>query len=126
MNSNEEQTIERLLAEYDALTGQLGELLKREQANLKSGRSLEATMEEKQGLLVQITAMNQALRAYGQQRERLLDPVKAKIEQLQNKLMLILKLDRAVEKSYLSASSPVTGDLKLDPVPSRVSRAYAG
>jgi hypothetical protein len=126
MNSNEEQTIERLLAKYDALTGQLGELLKREQANLKNGRSLEATLEEKKELLVQITAMNQALRAYGQQRERLLGPVKAKIEHLQNKLMLVLKLDRAVEKSYLSASSPVVGDLNLNPVPSRVSRAYGG
>jgi chromosome segregation ATPase len=126
MNSSEEQTIESLLAEYDALTGQLGELLKREQANLKSGGSLEVTIEEKQEMLVQITAMNQALRAYSQQRERLPGAVKAKIEHLQNKLMLVLKLDRAVEKAYLSASSPVTGDLKLNPVPSRVSRAYAG
>jgi hypothetical protein len=125
MNTEERPTIENLLAQYDALAGVLGELLKREQANLKSGGSLEATMDEKKHLLSQIVAMNQTLQNYSAQRERLQAPVKARIEQLQNKLMLILKLDRSVEKAYLSASSPATQDLKLDPVPSRVSRAYA-
>lgn len=124
MDAEIEQTVEELLAKYEQLAEKIGGLLKREQANLKSGHSLAATVDEKKHLLDKIVAMNQVLRDYGENRVRLTDSVKAKVEHLQNKLMLILKMDRAVEKAYLSASSPAPNDLKLKPVPSRVNRAY--
>jgi predicted nuclease with TOPRIM domain len=124
MEMIKDQPIGSLLASYDALTDRLGELLKREHVHLKEGRSLEDTMDEKKALLEEITDLNAQLQNYGRDRASIGTVEKTRVEGLQNKLMLILKLDRAVEKQYLSISAQVRTRLKLDPIPSRVSQAY--
>jgi predicted nuclease with TOPRIM domain len=124
MNRTEEQTIDDLLADYEGLTDLLGELLKREQGTLRAGGSLDESMEEKKSLLEEITVLNARLREFGQERRSMVPALQTRVEALQNKFMLILKQDRAVEKAYLSRSAGAAAPLDFKPVPGRVGLAY--
>jgi len=124
MDIQNDQSIGSLLADYEAFASRLGELLRQEQSHLARGGSLEDSMEEKKELLGAISELNNRLKIYGRDRGPMGDSVKARVEVLQHKLMSILKLDRTVEKQYLSHSVGAPARPQLVPVLSRVGQMY--
>lgn len=120
----ENDSLEFLLDKYEELTDRLSELLKREQAHMNQGLSLEETVDEKRLLLEDITHLNVRLQAIGQDRPLIPAETKARMETVQNRLMSVLKLDRSVEKTFLSNFARPHAPPKFDPAPNRVNQAY--
>ncbi|MCH8473710.1 MAG: hypothetical protein LAT55_00600 [Opitutales bacterium] len=117
-------SLELLLSKYVDLTDRLSALLKREQSHMNQGLSLEETVDEKRVLLEEITNLNADLQAIGRERAPLDVEAKARMETVQNRLMSVLKLDRSVEKTFLSNFARPPAPPKLDPAPKRVSQVY--
>jgi len=118
-------SLEQVLEDFDILTEQIGELLRREQQNLKEGRVLDETAAEKEMLLNRLAELNTAMRAHRESGiVRMDEHQKRKIEFVQHKLMSILKTDRSLEKLYLANSVNRMETQNLKPVASRVSQVY--
>lgn len=120
----EDEPLEAILDDYESLTDRLSDLLKQEQAHLNAGGSLEDTVDAKRELLEAITALNARLQAVGRERPPVAERLKSRMETVQNRLMSVLKLDRSVEKAYLSLSARTPAPPQLDPAPGRVGQAY--
>jgi flagellar biosynthesis/type III secretory pathway chaperone len=118
------QSLDSILDEYEALIDSLSNLLKQEQALIKQGVSLDNALDVKRGLLGKITELNARLQAISREGHAVSLASKPAIERVQNRLMSVLKLDRSVEKAYLSLYAGAPAAPKLDPEPIRVVHAY--
>lgn len=119
------ENINTILDDFEDLAARLSGLLRQEQLNLSEGASLEATVSQKRKLLDELSTTCASLREYRENAGRVRSAEQSRIEFLQQKLMSLLKLDRGVEKAYLSSTATRVHGLNHMPAASRVGQLYA-
>lgn len=112
-----------ILNNYETTADETLALLLEERANLKEGRSIDDTIEQKRSLIQRLTQVVGQIQAYREAGPEDLTSVKERLVYVQQRLMKILQLDRDVEKLFLGSS--VRPNIpEMVPSANRVGQAY--
>ena len=104
------EAITQLLDDYEVLLQDYRSIIELEMAHLKETGELDSSLEApKQQLSDNLGSNLTKLKSYRESVESLDPELGLRIEQVQQKFMKVIKLDRELEKQYLGQQSSQTG-----------------
>lgn len=102
-----------LLEEYDQLIQNYRAIMERELLSLKDSGALDENLTEpKQVLLNELGAKLQVLKSFQSSAQGFDPDLKSRLDQVQQKFLQVIKLDREVEKEYLGQQSTSRSELR--------------
>lgn len=106
------EAITQLLDDYEVLLQDYRSIIELEMAHLKENGELDSSLEgPKQQLSDNLGSNLAKLKSYRESVESLDPELRVRIDQVQQKFMKVIKLDRELEKQYLGQQSAQTGSL---------------
>ncbi|MFP4260501.1 MAG: hypothetical protein ACLFS1_05420 [Opitutales bacterium] len=107
------EAITQLLDDYEVLLQDYQSIIELEMAHLKEARELDESLAAPKQQLIENLGTNLAkLKSYRESMESLDPDLRQRLDQLQQKFMKVIKLDRELEKQYLGQQSAQNGSLR--------------
>ncbi|MFP4157007.1 MAG: hypothetical protein ACLFU4_05250 [Opitutales bacterium] len=107
------EAITQLLDDYEVLLQDYQSIIELEMAHLKEARELDESLAAPKQQLIENLGTNLAkLKSYRESMESLDPDLRQRLDQLQQKFMKVIKLDRELEKQYLGQQSSQNGSLR--------------
>lgn len=107
------QEIGQLLEDYEDLLQRYRAIIERELRNLKESGQLDFSLESEKKQVVDDLSRNLAsLKSFRESNESLEPALRARLNQLQQKFMQVIKLERELEKNYLGQQADRAGAIR--------------